>query len=107
MSGLHMGDEETARRTGIRLANQSGLKVNDIIVSKTEDGHNLSIVTAMPHDRASLVYRGEGWTVQYAVARGAKLAETHGGDLWYTANEFETLEHLGTFRAARALMAVN
>lgn len=88
------------------MTTQNDLKANDIVVSKTEDGHHLLMVTAMPDDRISLVYRGDGWSLQYAVARGARLAQTKGGDLWYTFDEFETLEHLETFRPARTLMTV-
>jgi hypothetical protein len=42
------------------------LKLNDIVVSQVEDGHHLLIVTALPDDEMSLVYRGDGWNVQYA-----------------------------------------
>jgi hypothetical protein len=89
------------------LANRSELKLNDIVVSKVEDGHHLLIVTAMPDDQMSLVYRGDGWTVQYAVARGARLAEGKGGDLWYTSDELATLEYLETFRSERGLVSVH
>ena len=75
------------------MANRSELKLNDIVVSRVEDGHHLLIVTAMPDDRISLVYRGDGWNVQYAVARGARLAEGKGGNLWYTSDDLDTLEY--------------
>jgi hypothetical protein len=82
-------------------------KLNDIVVSKIENGHHLLIVTAMPEDRMSLVYRGDGWTVQYAVARGARLAEQQGGDLWYTSDDLATIEYLETFRQVRSLTSVH
>ena len=74
------------------MATRSELKPNDVVVSKVEDGHLLLIVTAMPNDQMSLIYRGNGWNVQYMVARGARLAEGKGGDLWYTSDEFATLD---------------
>ena len=89
------------------MANRSALKLNDIVVSRVEDGHHLLIVTAMPENQMSLVYRGDGWNVQYAVARGARLAEGKGGDLWYTSDEFATLEYLETFRSKSALTSVH
>lgn len=89
------------------MANRSALKLNDIVVSKVEDGHHLLIVTAMPDDQMSLVYRGDGWNVQYAVARGARLAEGKGGDLWYTCDELATLEYLETFREDRRLTSIH
>lgn len=89
------------------MTHQSDLKLNDIVVSKVEDGHQLFIVTAMPDDRMSLMYRGDGWNVQYAVARGARLAETRGGDLWYTTDGLATLEYLETFRPERGLVSVH
>ncbi len=61
------------------MAIRSELKLNDIVVSKVEDGHHVLIVTAMPDDPMSLVYRGDGWNVQYAVARGARLAKAKAG----------------------------
>ena len=89
------------------MATRSELKLNDVVVSKVEDGHHLLIVTAMPNDQMSLIYRGEGWNVQYAVARGARLAEGKGGDLWYTSDELATLEYLETFRLGRGLTSVH
>ena len=89
------------------MATRSELKLNDVVVSKVEDGHHLLIVTAMPNDQMSLIYRGNGWNVQYAVARGARLAEGKGGDLWYTSDELATLEYLETFRSGRGLTAVH
>ena len=80
------------------MAGRSALDVNDVVVSKVQDGHLLWIVTADPSDRLSLVYRGLGWNVQYAVARGARLASGRGGSLWYTSDERATLEYLETFR---------
>ena len=85
------------------VATRDQLKLNDIVVSKVEDGHDLLIVTLMPDDELSLIYRGAGWNVQYAVARGARLAEGKGGDLWYTSDDLTTLEYLETFRAGRGL----
>lgn len=81
------------------MADSSALDVDDVVVSKTSDGHLLLIVTADPADPLSLVYRGSGWSVQYAVARGAKLASRRGGNLWHTTDETATLEYLETFRA--------
>lgn len=89
------------------MANRSQLKLNDIVVSQVEDGHHLLIVTSRPEDQMSLVYRGDGWNVQYAVARGARLAVGKGGDLWYTSDELATLEYLETFRSERELTAVH
>jgi hypothetical protein len=86
------------------VANQSELKLNDIVVSRVGDGHHLLIVTAMPDDRLSLIYRGDGWNVQYAVARGARLAEGKGGNLWYTTDDLATLEYLESFRSDRDLI---
>lgn len=79
------------------------LKVNDIVVSKVEDGHDLLMVTVMPDDWLSLIYRGSGWNVQYAVARGASLAARKGGNLWYTPDDLLTLEYLETFRPGRGV----
>ena len=62
------------------------------MVSQVEDGYHLLIVTAMPDDEMSLVYRGDGWNVQYAVAKGARLAAGKGGDLWYTSDKLATLD---------------
>ena len=76
----------------------SALNVDDVVVSKIHDGHLLLIVTADPSDRLSLVYRGNDWNIQYAVARGATLAGRRGGNLWYTADETATVEYLETFR---------
>ena len=87
--------------------NRTDLKLNDIVVSRVDDGYHLLVVTARPDDEISLVYRGDGWNVQYAVARGARLAAGKGGDLWYTSDQLATLEYLETFRAERALPAVH
>ncbi len=89
------------------MANRSDLKLNDVVVSQVESGHHLLIVTDMPDDEMSLVYRGDGWNVQYAVAKGARLAAGKGGDLWYSADGLTTLEYLETFRAERGLAAVH
>jgi hypothetical protein len=89
------------------LAIRSELKLNDIVVSKVEDGHHVLIVTAMPDDPMSLVYRGDGWNVQYAVARGARLAQGKGGDLWYSSDELTTLEYLETFRLKNVSSSVH
>jgi hypothetical protein len=85
----------------LRLVNRTVLKLNDIVVSRVDDGYHLLIVTAMPDDEMSLVYRGDGWNVQYAVAKGARLAAGKRGDLWYTSDKLATLEYLETFRAGR------
>ena len=74
-------------------------ELNDVVVSKVRDGHLLLMVTGTRADRLSLVYRGSAWNVQYAVARGARLASGKGGTLWYTADEMATLEYLETFHA--------
>ena len=79
------------------MANRRALDVDDVVVSKVQDGHLLWIVTPDPHDRVSLRSRGTDWTVQSAVARGARLASRRGGTLWYTADETATLEYLETF----------
>ena len=92
---------------GTSVMTAGKLKLNDIVVSRMDDGYHLLIVTAMPDDPMSLVFRGDGWTVQYAVARGARLAAVKGGDLWYTSNDLQTLEYLETFRANRPLTAVH
>jgi hypothetical protein len=89
------------------LASRNDLKLNDVVVSKVDDGHHLLIVTAMPDDQLSLIYRGSGWNVQYAVGRGARLAQAKGGDLWYTSDELATLEYLETFRSGRGLTSVH
>ena len=83
------------------VGRKSSLERNDIVVSRVRDGHNISIVSATPSDPISLVYRGDGWNVQYAVARGARLASSKGGRLWYTIDDFMRLEYLETFRATR------
>jgi len=89
------------------LAIRSELKLNDIVVSKVEEGHHVLIVTAMPDDPMSLVYRGDGWNVQYAVARGARLAQGKGGDLFYSSDELATLEYLETFRSKNVSPSVH
>ena len=89
------------------MATRSELKLNGVVVSKVEDGHHLLIVTAMPNDQMALIYRGDGWNVQYAVAKGARLAAGKGGDLWYTSDALTTLEYLETFRAERRLTSVH
>jgi hypothetical protein len=96
-----------ARLRKTRLVNRSNLKVNDIVVSKVEDGHHLLIVTAKPDDLLSLMYRGDGWSIQYAVAKGARLAAGRGGDLWYTDDELRSLEYLETFRPQRGPISVH
>ena len=80
------------------MVDQSALKLDDVVVSKVQDGHLLWIVTADPSDRLSLMYRGNDWNVQYAVTKGATLASRRGGNLWYTSDETATLEYLETFR---------
>ena len=80
------------------MVDRRALKLDDVVVSKVQDGHLLWIVTADPSDRLSLMYRGNDWNIQYAVARGARLAGRRGGNLWYTADETATVEYLETFR---------
>lgn len=80
----------------------AGLDVNDVVISKVQDGHLLYIVTPRSDERLSLLYRGDGWTAPYAVARGAKLAGRRGGSLWYTSDRMTTVEYLETFRARRS-----
>jgi hypothetical protein len=77
-------------------------RLNDVIVSKVRDGHLLFVVAGGPENRMSLVYRGEAWNVQYAVARAARLASGKGGSVWYTTDEMASLEYLETFAARRA-----
>ena len=89
------------------MATRSQLKLNDVVVSKVEDGHDLLIVTVEPGDELSLIYRGAGWNVQYAVARAARLVEGKGGDLWYTSDHLTNLEYLETFRLGRGLTAAH
>ena len=50
-----------------------------------------------PSDRLSHVSRNDR-NVQYAVARGARLASGRGGHFWYASDETATLEYLATFR---------
>ena len=87
--------------------NRTALKLNDIVVSQVDDGYHLLVVTARPEEEISLLYRGDGWNVQYAVARGARLAAGKGGSLWYTSDQLTTLQYLETFRAERALTALH
>ena len=79
--------------------NRSALALHDVVVSKVPEGHLLFVMTNMPGESLSLLFRGSEWTVQYAVARGARLASRKGGSLWYTADSMATLEYLETFRA--------
>jgi hypothetical protein len=81
---------------------RSALAVHDVVVSRVPEGHLLFVMTAMPGDPLSLLFRGTDWSVQYAVARGARLASIKGGDLWYTADAMVTFEYLETFRAENA-----
>jgi hypothetical protein len=81
----------------------SPLVLHDVVVSKVPEGHLLFVKTDVPGDSLSLLYRGTEWSVQYAVARGARLASSKGGNLWYTADSMATLEYLETFRAARGV----
>jgi hypothetical protein len=80
------------------MSDNNALDVDDVVVSKVHVGHLVWIVTTDPNDRLSLMYRGNDWNVQYAVARGARLASHSGGTLWYTCDETGTLEYLETFR---------
>ena len=80
--------------------NRSALALHDVVVSKVPEGHLLFVMTNTPGESLSLLFRGSEWTVQYAVARGARLASRKGGSLWYTADSMVTLEYLETFRAA-------
>jgi hypothetical protein len=80
------------------MVDRSALNFNDVVVSKVKDGHLIWIVTANPSDGLSLMYRGNDWSVQRAVARGARLASRRGGTLWYTSDKTATLEYLETFR---------
>lgn len=79
------------------MADRQALTVNDVVVSKAHEGHQLLIVTADAGDRLSLLYRGHQWSVPYAVARGARLAGRKGGHLWYTTDD-ATFDYLDTFR---------
>lgn len=78
---------------------RSALALHDVVVSKVPEGHLLFVKTDPPAAAWSLLFRGTQWSVQYAVARGARLASTKGGNLWYTADSMVTLEYLETFRA--------
>lgn len=80
-------------------------QLNDVIVSKVRDGHLLLVVAGEGTNGMSLVYRGQAWNVQYAVARAAKLVSGKGGSLWYTTDEMATLEYLETFAARRTAAA--
>ena len=84
-------------------ASADQLAINDIVVSRTGAGHDVLIVTRLPHDRLSLLYRGDGWNVEYAVARGARIASNKGGDLWFTSDGLQTVKYLETFRGSRFL----
>jgi hypothetical protein len=75
------------------------LRPNDVVVSKVLEGHLLLVMTDTPGEPLSLLFRGTAWNVQYAVARGARLASIKGGNLWYTTDRTATLEYLATFRA--------
>jgi len=77
------------------------LKLNDVVVSRAPGGYEILIVTSAEHHPVDLVYRGEGWKLQYAVARAARLAGGKGGDLWFTDDRLATVEYLETFRVAR------
>ena len=46
------------------MATSSSLTVDDVVVSKVEDGYLLLIVTPDPAERMSLLYRGSAWNVQ-------------------------------------------
>ena len=83
------------------MADKHALTVNDVVVSKAHDGHQLLIVSADPSDRLSLLYRGHQWSVPYAVARGARLAGRKGGHLWYTADN-AAFDYLETFHLDRS-----
>jgi hypothetical protein len=79
------------------MAEQTSLKLDDVAYRRFK-GHVLLIVTAAPADRMSLLYRGNDWSVEYAVARLARLGSGKSGALWYTADQAASLEHLETFR---------
>src|SRR5687768_10223667 len=50
----------------------SPLVLHDVVVSKVPEGHLLFVKTDVPGDSLSLLFRGTEWSVQYAVARGAR-----------------------------------
>jgi hypothetical protein len=75
------------------------LKLHDVVVSKVAEGHLLLVRTDTPGNGFSLLFRGTAWNVQYAVARGAKLAGVKGGDLWYSDDSMVSFQFLETFRA--------
>lgn len=79
----------------------TALEVNDVVVSKVSDGHLLFIVTPRADQRLSLLYRGDGWSVPYAMVRGARLAGRRGGNLRYTTDQMATMEYLETLRPPR------
>ena len=80
------------------MADKHALNVNDVVVSKVSEGHQVLTVTTDPSDQLSLLFRGHQWSVPYAVARGARLASRTGGQLWYTADNLRTFDYLETFR---------
>jgi hypothetical protein len=54
------------RRVGrLRLANRSNLKLNDIVVSQVDGGHQVLTITAAVDEEISVVYRGNGWTLMF------------------------------------------
>ena len=83
------------------MHNESALAFDDVVVSKVEWGHQLLVVCAPPLPWLTLFYEGNGWSPQYATARGAKLATCKGGALWYTTDNAATVEYLETFRESR------
>lgn len=81
------------------MRDHSALTLDDVVISRVAEGHQLFVVAAPPAQRLTLLYQGNAWSPQYAAARGAKLAARKGGALWYTTDHADTFEYLETFRA--------
>ena len=78
--------------------NTSAVRVNDVVTSRVPDGHDLFVVSGAPDAPVSVLYRGNGWSPQYALARGARLATRKGGALRYTTDNLGSVEYLESFR---------
>ena len=78
--------------------NTSAVRVNDVVISRIPDGHDLFVVSGAPDALVTALYRGNGWSPQYAAVRGAKLATRKGGALRYTTDNLGSVEYLESFR---------
>ena len=76
----------------------SALRVNDVVVSRVPDGQDLFVVSGASDAPVTVLYRGNGWSPQYAATRGANLATRKGGALWYTTDNLGSVEYLESFR---------